>query len=219
MGTGGWRLFSWHYQAEPDWKRSLWHCCLRAPRCTDLSSHSGGNPRAAVPSCLFYWPTSEGEICSWSSPGPGAPPSIASYSGVGRAEGCDGSGEVQPLTSHPSASPPALAPSLPCSTAPLFPHPASTIPCNPLPVSPRPRIPLPFPAPAPSSPALPTGWVPRMVPGCGHPGDLGGHPRCPAGPGGTGSTGVTRGSPTCGGQRGADAASCCCGTRSGAAEG
>lgn len=51
-------------------------------------------------------------------------------------------------SSHPSASPPALVPSLPCTTAP----PASTIPYNPLSVFPRPCIPLPSPAPAPSSP-------------------------------------------------------------------
>lgn len=85
-----------------------------------------------MPSCPLYWPTSAAGALA----GAGVPPSIASYSGVGRAEGRDGSGEVQALTSHPSASPPALAPSLPYSTAPLFPHPASTIPYNLLPASP-----------------------------------------------------------------------------------
>lgn len=65
---------------------------------------------------------------------------------------------------------------------------------------PRPCISFPFPAPAPRSSALPTRWVPRTVPGCGHRGDLGDHPRCPAGPGV--STGVAAGSQTCDGSEG-----------------
>lgn len=179
--------------------------------------HISGATLEGIPGPLCLLPPLLTHICGGHVPGAGAPPSIAPYGGVGRAEGCDGSGEAQPLTSHPSASPPALVPFVPCSTAPLFPDPAPTIPYHPLPVFLRPCIPLPFPAPAPSCPALPTGWVPRMMPGCRHPGDPGDHPGCPAGPGV--STGVAAGSQTCGGQRGADAASCCCGTRSGAAEG
>lgn len=134
--------------------------------------------------------------------------------GAGRAER-DGSGKVQPLISSlclPCS--PRSVPALQYSSS-LLPscihhslHPAACIPraCIPLRASPRACIPQslhPLALPSPSS-QLSSGWVPRMVPGCGHPGDLCSHHRCPAGPGGAGSAGVSAGSQTRGGQRGAE---------------
>lgn len=121
VGTGGWRLFSWHCQAKADWKRSLWHCCLCAPRGAHLRSHPGGESQG----CCALLPPLLAHICRGHlqlelSLGLGRSPALLP---TVRWEG-------QRVMGQGRSSPSPLALSLPCSprTIPALQYSSSLLP-------------------------------------------------------------------------------------------